>query len=223
MVNYEVDGGVLEKYLPEGCEVDLFEGRAFVSLVAFEFSRTSICGVPMPFYRKFPEINLRFYVRRRVGLGWRRGVVFIKEIIPCVFPAWIGRAVFRENFHVMPVEFQFDGVEIRYEWGEGNLIMGSLIDGCAVREKGSEEEFLVDNYWAFKKVDDHRAMEFEVTHRPWMMQRLDRELCFFDIERLYGEDMARAIEDFGGHPRSVFYLDGSEVEVTLPRFIKNLT
>jgi hypothetical protein len=103
MVNYEVDEKFLEQYIPSACEIDLFHGRAIVSVVAFEFSKSSLFGIPMPFYGNFPEINLRLYVKRKVRGEWRRGVVFIKELIPHRFPAWIARTVFKENFHVMPV------------------------------------------------------------------------------------------------------------------------
>ena len=39
------------------------DGRSFVGPVAFEFTDTRIRGVPLPGYRVFPEVNLRFYVR----------------------------------------------------------------------------------------------------------------------------------------------------------------
>ena len=39
-------------------------------------------GIPVPFHRNFEEVNLRFYVRRFADGGWRRGVVFVRELVP---------------------------------------------------------------------------------------------------------------------------------------------
>ncbi len=142
MANYEVSETFLERYIPSGCELDLYKGRAMVSVVAFEFSDTSLCGIPMPFYRNFPEINLRIYVKRIVDGEWRRGVVFIKEIIPHKFPAWIARTVFRENFHVMPVSIEITDHHISYKWGEGNVLAAKLGDELKHWGKGTEEEFI---------------------------------------------------------------------------------
>ena len=44
-------------------------------LVGFLFLNTSVFGVGIPFHRDFEEVNLRFYVRRKVNDGWRRAGV----------------------------------------------------------------------------------------------------------------------------------------------------
>jgi uncharacterized protein len=84
LLTYAVDPACLWPHLPPGLELDLREGRAFVSLVAFDFLRTRVLGVGWPGYRDFPEINLRFYVRQ----GSRRGVAFIREYVPRRLIAW---------------------------------------------------------------------------------------------------------------------------------------
>lgn len=232
MANYEVDKSFLKQFIPSGCELDLYKGKAFVSVVAFEFSKTCVCGIPMPFYRNFPEINLRFYVRRKIAGEWRRGVVFIKEIIPHRFPAWIARTVFRENFHVMPVRLSLGkrlgkrlekaDDRISYQWGKGNVIAGKLHDYLKGWERDTEEEFIGDNFWAYKKVNDRKTLEFRVTHRAWKMCKLDEVKVEIDFEALYGVDFGAAVKKCGGKPTSVFYVDGSQVEVTIPRKINKI-
>ena len=60
--------------VPAGTELDLFQGRALVSLVAFHFGDNRALGVPIPFARDYDQVNLRFYVRRLMPDGtWRRG------------------------------------------------------------------------------------------------------------------------------------------------------
>jgi len=69
MANYAVDPALLRPRVPAGLELDLFERVALVSLVGFRFLRTRLLGVAVPFHRDFDEVNLRFYVRRRVDGG----------------------------------------------------------------------------------------------------------------------------------------------------------
>ena len=83
MLNYEVDPALLHRYVPRGVELDVFDRRSFASLVGFRFLRTKLLGVlAVPFHTNFDEVNLRFYVRRREGEENRRGVVFIRELVP---------------------------------------------------------------------------------------------------------------------------------------------
>ena len=98
MVNYAIDAALLEKYVPRGVELDLWEGEALISVVGFLFLKTRVLGMPMPFHQNFPEVNLRFYVRRRTAEGWRRGVVFVREIVPKLAIAAVARALYSEPF-----------------------------------------------------------------------------------------------------------------------------
>ena len=82
MLNYEVDPALVAAYVPPGTELDRFDGKAFISLVGFLFLNTKILGISVPFHRNFDEVNLRFYVRRSVDGVVKRGVVFIREIVP---------------------------------------------------------------------------------------------------------------------------------------------
>src|ERR687887_240214 len=82
MINYEIDPSVLLKYKPRGTELDDWQGKSFISIVGFLFQKTRVFGLPIPYHRDFEEVNLRFYVRYPGDEGWRRGVVFIKEIVP---------------------------------------------------------------------------------------------------------------------------------------------
>jgi len=103
MINYEVDGALLLPFVPKGVELDSWDGKTFVSMVGFLFSGTRVFGVPIPFHREFEEVNLRFYVRKHAIEGDRRGVVFIKEIVPKPAVALIARFVYGEKYVSMPM------------------------------------------------------------------------------------------------------------------------
>src|SRR5256885_16903496 len=81
MLNFEVDPSPLASYLPRGTELDDESGRYYVSLVAFLFLDTHVLGLPAIFHQNFEEVNLRIYVRRKVGGEVRLDVVFIREMV----------------------------------------------------------------------------------------------------------------------------------------------
>src|SRR5436190_18222558 len=99
LATYAVPPGLLEKRLPAGLTLDLRDGHAFVSLVAFEFIDTRVFGIGWPGYRNFGELNLRFYVRH----GEERGVVFIREFVPQRLVAWVARWLYNEPYLAAPI------------------------------------------------------------------------------------------------------------------------
>src|SRR5271170_4000443 len=108
MLNYEIDPMALASFVPAGTELDFWNGKTYVSLVGFLFQDTRVCGIPIPFHRHFEEINLRFYVRRKADDGWRRGVVFIKELVPRKIIAFVARKFYNENYFALPMSHQIE-------------------------------------------------------------------------------------------------------------------
>ncbi|MBV9242167.1 MAG: DUF2071 domain-containing protein, partial [Acidobacteria bacterium] len=98
MANYEVDPALLAPHVPAGTELDLFEGRCFVSLVGFMFLDTRVLGIPIPFHVNFEEVNLRFYVKRETNAETRRAVCFVKEIVPRFAIATVARMMYGEPY-----------------------------------------------------------------------------------------------------------------------------
>ena len=120
MANYEISEEILTKYLPKDVSIDLFNGKAYVSLVGFMFKNTKLFNVPIFKLGTFEEINLRFYVSRKVGNETRRGVVFINETVPYKVVAWLANALYKEHYTTIPTRHNWDFTkehkEIKYEW-----------------------------------------------------------------------------------------------------------
>lgn len=105
MLNYEVSRALIEPLLPIGTELDLFNGRILITVVGFRFLRTRVLHVPVPLHRDFDEVNLRFYVRRVMPDGEvRRGVAFIREMVPRVAIAWLARLAYNEPYRALPMQ-----------------------------------------------------------------------------------------------------------------------
>ena len=104
MINYETDPNILNPYVPPGTELDVWKGKTYISIVGFLFKNTRVKGVKIPFHSNFEEINLRFYVRFNSQGQWKRGVVFIKEIVPKKAIAFVARSIYNENYIALPTD-----------------------------------------------------------------------------------------------------------------------
>src|SRR5689334_18327494 len=98
MANYIVDPAILIPYLPAKTRLDLYDNNAYVSLVGFMFENTRLMGFKIPFHVNFEEVNLRFYVRYKDGETWKRGTVFIKEIVPRRAISLVANTIYREKY-----------------------------------------------------------------------------------------------------------------------------
>src|SRR5437879_6397558 len=101
MLNYRVPPELLLPLVPNDTQLDLWNGAAYLSVVGLLFLDTRVLGLPIPFHRTFPEVSLRFYVRREVGGEVRRGVTFIRELVPRVAIAAVARLAYNEPYRAV--------------------------------------------------------------------------------------------------------------------------
>jgi uncharacterized protein len=214
MVNFVVDPAVLGPLVPAGTELDLWQGRAYVSVVGFRFLRTRVLGVPVPFHRNFDEVNLRFYVRRHVNGEWRKGVAFVKEIVPRRAIAFVARTLYNENYVRMPMRSAVTVPgPVRYEWWHGGAWAGvsaMVIGELTLPGSEAEETFIGEHYWGYARQPDGSTVEYGVEHPPWRVWRCADAALSCRAELLYGERFAKVL---AGPPASAFLADGSPVIV----------
>jgi len=224
MLNYEVDPGLLSPYVPPGTELDSFAGKTFLSLVGFRFLRTKLLGIlPIPFHSNFDEVNLRFYVRRRKGATLRRGVVFIREIVPRRAIANLARLVYGENYthHPMRHSINKDGAcyTAEYEWQLEQRwcrLYAHTTGIPATPLEGSLEQFITEHYWGYSRGRDGVCVEYHVSHDPWQVWTATNAGFEGDGDTLYGSGFGRVL---AREPDSAFIADGSPVQVFMGRQI----
>ncbi|HWB85517.1 MAG TPA: DUF2071 domain-containing protein [Bryobacteraceae bacterium] len=219
MLNFAVDAALLQPLAPPGTELDFFESRTYVSLVGFRFLRTRVLGCVVPFHQNFTEVNLRFYVKRHAGESVRRGVVFVREIVPRVAVAQIARLVFHENYVSRPMSYEIkrsapeDTTSAEYGWVEGGKQNALLVEGCgsaACPSPGTPEQFFIEHYWGYSRTPDGGCIEYEVAHPPWQTRAAQRASFVGDGKRLYGDGLAGVLTS---EPDSALLADGSPVTV----------
>jgi uncharacterized protein YqjF (DUF2071 family) len=217
LLNYEVDSALLAPYVPSGVEIDYWQNRTYVSLVGFLFLNTRVRGIPVPFHRNFEEVNLRFYVRRAVRGAVqdedRRGVVFIREIVPRRAIAWVAYAVYGENYVRLPMQHQIEFERVQYAWRHGgswNRIVAEKFGSPQALVPGSHEEFIAEHYWGYARRSAGATDEYRVEHPPWRVQVSSAARFEGSVAGLYPNEFAFLNER---PPDSAFVADGSIVAV----------
>lgn len=179
MLNFEVAPQILERYIPAGTTLDLFGGRALVSIVGFRFLRTRVLGTPVPFHRNFDEINLRFYVRRTLADGEvRRAVSFIKELVPRRAIAITAKFAYNEPYLAcrmrsrVPAGATDDPGRVEYSWQTASgwhSVAGSARGKAEIPAAGSEAAFITEHYWGYTPQRDGGTLEYQVHHPQWRL------------------------------------------------------
>jgi uncharacterized protein len=217
MANYAIDPAVLRPYLPCRTELDTFNGTHFVSLVGFLFANTRVLGVSVPFHRNFEEVNLRFYVRYKESGAWKRGVVFIKEIVPRQAISFIANNLYGENYatHRMRHEWKLsrDGFEVSYNWevnGAWNYLKALAEKEKSPLVEGSEEAFITEHYWGYTFINQSCAGTYQVEHPSWKVHKVLSYEVKCNTAVLYGPQFVEALSQ---QPSSVFLAEGSLIAV----------
>ena len=221
MLNYEIDPAVLLPYVPSGTEIDSYQGKTYVSMVAFLFHDTRVLGMPIPFHRNFEEINLRFYVRYHSQGEVRRGVVFIREIVPRAMIAFVAKWLFEEKYIALPTRHKFgygagddrNLTQVSYSWKFDSRWHSISVDPVGDAYElidGSVEEFITEHYWGYTKHRDGSSSEYRVEHPRWKIWRVEAPVLDCDVAGLYGSEFADYVK---GAPSSAFLADGSPVSV----------
>jgi uncharacterized protein YqjF (DUF2071 family) len=225
LLNFAVPTEAVAVLAPPGTEPDLYDGQAFVSIVGFQFRDTRVRGWAVPGHVNFSEINLRYYVRRVADGEVRRGVVFVREIVPRRLIALVANRVYNENYVCRPMRSELSrkgstlavGDRVAYGW-QSRGPMGRRWNTLAARvaatpqfpPPGSLDEFIVEHYWGYVRGRDGRTREYRVAHDPWRVAGADEVSWDCDVAANYHTPLAKYLTS---PPTSALIADGAAVKV----------
>lgn len=224
IANYAIDKHILEPYVPVGTVLDLWNDTCYVSLIGFMFKNTRLMGFPVPFHTNFEEVNLRFYVRYQADGVWKRGVVFIKEIVPKFALSFVANTIYNENYVALPMSHNWSEApdervveyswKINKEWQRFGVVAARDL---SVIPLNSEAEFITEHYWGYARYSDQVTNEYEVKHPKWEQYHVKNYAIEVDFALVYGEQFRFLNEQV---PVSVMLAEGSEISVERKRIIK---
>jgi len=216
MANYAVKSDLLLPFVPAKTELDLWNNTCYVSLVGFMFLNTRVLDVKVPFHINFEEVNLRFYVRYHDADEWKRGVVFIKEIVPRSALTFVANTLYGEHYETMPMEHAWktedQTLHVVYRWKKSrwnSFSVQAQHNPTSIKE-GSEAEFITEHYWGYTRIHANKTSEYQVEHPRWEIYPTKSYKVDVDFGDVYGEKFAFLSQE---KPISVFLAEGSEIQV----------
>lgn len=226
LINYAVDPTLLSSFIPAGTELDLYHGNCFISLVGFQFVDVRLLGLRIPWHTNFEEVNLRFYVKRYEKGIWKRGVVFVKELVPKPGLTFVANTIYKENYETVPMHHRWEITEdtqyIEYSWNKSNRqhsisVTAGVNPNSIIRN--SESEFITEHYWGYARVNDRKTNEYEVTHPIWDTYDVHSFQVNCDFSAVYGPNFGVLNQQ---SPHSVLLAEGSKITVESKRSIPGL-
>lgn len=217
IANYEVAPEILKPLLPYQTELDYWKGKAYVSLVGFRFLNTRLLGLPIPFHQNFDEVNLRFYVKYKEGNEWKRGVVFVKEIVPKFMISWVANTIYGEHYVTLPMRHQWEispeQLIVNYEWKfqkQWNRFKVIANSQAIDIKPNTEADFITEHYWGYTRITPQKTSEYELRHPTWEQYQATDYDIQLDFGALYGQVFSSLNTQ---KPDSVMLAEGSEISV----------
>jgi uncharacterized protein YqjF (DUF2071 family) len=180
-VHFAVDPNVLQPLVP--LELDRFDGRAFVSLVAFtQRNLRPTFGGALAAWLATPLathgfLNVRTYVRH----GDTRGIFFLAEWIPNRLAALIGPRTYGLPYRLG--RLRYDGLEREVQAADRRLHFRAT---PIPSQPDALDDFLLERYTAFT----HRngtIRRFDVAHGPWPSRPVGIEIFDASLLGLSGD------------------------------------
>lgn len=215
-LHWPVDPEIVQSRLPSGLQVDTFEDRAWVGLVAFQMRGIRIPFLPaVPYLGSFPETNVRTYVR---GPDGNPGVWFDSLDITRLIPVLVAQGSYRLPYRWSEMSIDRTRDEIAYtsltRWPgpAGTASRIALQPGAPIGTAGDLERFLTARWGLYSRFGSGIAYA-PVDHPEWPLRRAE----LVDID----DHLVAA----AGYPAPdgiplVHYAAGVPVRVGLPRRIK---
>jgi len=218
MLNFAVTPELLQQYVPRHTELDTWNNTYYVSLVGFLFKDTKVKGIGFPLHRTFEEVNLRFYVRFKEGNTWKRGVVFIKELVPKRIITFVANTLYKENYATLPMRHRWhtpdeNTLQVAYEWklaGEWNFLKATAMAAPQAIVPGSEAEFITEHYWGYTQAGPMQTSVYEVQHPQWRVHTVLDYDYHCNAQLLYGAAFAEVLAQ---QPVSALLAEGSVISV----------
>ena len=224
MFNYEIDPQILENFVPKGTELDLWNGKCYISLIGFMFENVKVLGIKVPFHVNFEEVNLRFYVKRYENGMWKRGVVFVKEIVPKHAITIVANTLYNEHYQTLKMRHSRTQNEtsksFQYEWfkdSKWNSISMTTKKNAIPIELNSEAEFITEHYFGYTNYNKEKSIEYAVSHPRWEQLQVIESKIDVDFESIYGKNF-KFLQNL--KPTSEFLAIGSKIAIEGKRTIK---
>lgn len=173
----------LRPFVPEQLEIDTFERYAWLGIVVFVMDGIYLRGLPrLPLFAKFPEINVRTYVR----YGGQSGVYFLSLDAPHWVTYTVAKKWYRLPYYysqIMSFQDHLGGYYYNSLRNDRNSAFsvqfnGNFMASPGVYFAGKEtfEYWLTERYRLFSVDARQQIYSAEIDHHPWPLQKAEAEI-----------------------------------------------
>ena len=167
-MHWEVEPIKLEPHIPDGLELDLFEGKAYFGTIPFQMKNVRPRFLPaVPGISTFPEFNIRTYVKKN-GIP---GVLFLTLDAQSRITCWHAPRAYGLPYRYAKCNLKRKG-EI-FIWKSKRVSDGAILDGeCKLvgeemqATNNSLEYFLFERYSLYTELNGKLHMAYTL-HEPW--------------------------------------------------------
>jgi len=179
--HWAVDAAVLRRLIPEGLELDLFDGQGYVGAVPFRMEGVTPRVVPaIPGLHAFPELNLRTYVTA----GGKPGVWFFSLDAGQRLAVRVARRFFHLPYFDAKFEIRMAGGGVEYSAVRTHRGAPSATFAANYRPVGavyrsavdSLEWWLTERYCLYSADSAGCVYRGEIDHEPWPLQHAAAEV-----------------------------------------------
>ena len=179
--HWPVDAETLREKIPNGFQLDQFDGQAWLGIVPFYMTNVSPRGVPnLPWMSEFAELNVRTYVR----VGGVPGVYFFGLDAANSVAVVMARTMFHLPYFSadMRVEerdgwIEYDSKRTASSGPPAQFVARYRPTGDANPPvEGTLEYFLTERYCLFTVDSSFHACRVDIHHPPWPLQAAEAEI-----------------------------------------------
>lgn len=177
----------VQELIPQGIDIDLYEGEAWVSLVAFEVKKLRPHFLPpFPPVSDFIEINMRTYVLRHQ----KPGIYFFSLEAHKAASAWLGRVATGLPYMKTKATHP-QGIYNSFNARRGFHMQVKYTPGESIQEKSGLDKWLTERYCLFLERNG-KIVGNDVHHFEWPLQSVDvKQLkLHYQYKNLVIEEMA---------------------------------
>jgi len=173
--HWPVDPITLQKYIPKPFQLDLFAGKAWVTVVVFSATNSRFCQMPKwSSIRPVTQINVRTYVSPRTSE--EKGVFFLSIHLNHFIAAVGGRSLFHLPFHYVNVMQQHHSQSIKIISPNNNskLLNVHYKNKNKLNDNGLAK-FLIERYCIWN-VKGNKIIKIPISHSKWSVQEIETDV-----------------------------------------------
>ncbi|MGP4077753.1 YqjF family protein [Halobacillus sp. K22] len=198
----------LQELLPEGLELDCYQGEAWVSILPFEVTDMHFRNTPaIPYLHSYLELNVRTYVKRKGIPGLYFFSLDANKLL----------AVVGASFTTLPYRYaQMDmceyGDTIHFQskrLGKNKASLQAAFrphSSLWIPDEDSLDAWLLERYYAWRSIGN-TMVELGIHHLPWQVQKVEADLQSYQITPFHFEHIkkGRLIFHFSPAKRVLFW------------------